>query len=246
MLKLISSPLILEPILHVAILLPFIILLLKEKSALNFQRVLIFAICYVIYQIVLVLPKLNPAFDFIQSRWNWEGKIYGIAWAIIAYFLFRKFFREHDFFTFRQNKVGFKSALTGAIAIVMLATIVWYIFGSSKLDYETLAFQVSLPGIDEEMIFRGILFGLLLSSLKNRIPFLGSPSVVITAILFGFIHALTIGKNHSVHFDPVYFIQTGFAGYVWAWITLKSRSILLAIFSHNFSNFFGTLAMMIK
>ncbi|MBP7500508.1 MAG: CPBP family intramembrane metalloprotease, partial [Chryseobacterium sp.] len=43
-----------------------------------------------------------------------------------------------------------------------------------------------------------------------------------------------------------YFIQTGFAGYIWGWITIKSRSILLAILSHNFSNFFGTLSTMIK
>ena len=39
---------------------------------------------------------------------------------------------------------------------------------------------------------------------------------------------------------------SGFAGYVWGWITIKSRSILLAIVSHNFSNFFGTLSTMIK
>ena len=242
MLKLLSSPLVLEPILHIAILLPFIILLLKEKSTINFQRILVFATSYIVYQVALVLPKLAPAFDFIQSSWNWDGKIYGI----VAYFLFRKFFREHDFFTFRQNKAGFKRALAGAIAVVILAGMVWYLFGSSALDYETLAFQASLPGIDEEMIFRGILFGLLLSSLKDRIPLLGNPGILITAILFGFIHALTIGKNYSIDFDPIYFIQTGFAGYVWAWITLKSRSILLAVFSHNFSNFFGTLAMMIK
>ena len=60
------------------------------------------------------------------------------------------------------------------------------------------------------------------------------------------MHALTIGKNNNINFSAVYFIQTGFAGYVWGWITIKSKSILLAILSHNFSNFFGTLSTMIK
>ncbi|SEK41982.1 CPBP family intramembrane glutamic endopeptidase [Parapedobacter koreensis] len=238
--------LLLEPIIQVLILVPFIIFLLKEKSALNFQRVFVFTICYIIYQIALVLPKINPIFDFIKSSWNWDGKIFGMIWAITAYFIFRKFFKENDFFTFKQNKKGFKRALIGAVSIIMLSALIWFLLGNSKFDFETLAFQISLPGIDEEMFFRGILFGLLLSSLKEKISFLGNPSILITSILFGFMHALTLDKNYSIDFDPIYFFQTGFAGYIWAWITFKSKSILLAILSHNFSNFFGTLSTMIK
>ena len=121
-----------------------------------------------------------------------------------------------------------------------------FLFFFSKFNLETLAFQISLPGIDEEIMFRGILLGLLATSLKDKISFLGNPSVLLTAILFGFMHALTLNKDYSINFEPIYFIQTGFAGYVWGWITIKSRSILLAIVSHNFSNFFGTLSTMIK
>ena len=58
------------------------------------------------------------------------------------------------------------------------------------------------------------------------------------------MHALTLTSD-SINFI-IYFLQTGSAGYIWAWITLKSKSILLAIISHNFSNFFGTLATMLK
>ncbi|MFT3739167.1 MAG: CPBP family intramembrane metalloprotease [Breznakibacter sp.] len=236
----------LEPVLQVLVLAPLIILSLKEKSKINFQRIIIFAVCYIVYQITLALPAIIPLFDFIKSSWNWDGKIFAIIWAIIAYALFRKFFGENDFFTLGQNKQGFKSALVGAVAITILSAIVWFLLGNSELDYETLAFQISLPGIDEEMIFRGILFGLLLSSLKDKIPVVGNPGILVVSILFGFTHALTLGDHYQVNFDPVYFLQTGFAGYIWAWITLKSRSILLAVLSHNFSNFFGTLSTMIK
>lgn len=236
----------LEPVIQVLILVPFIMLLLKEKSVLNFQRIFIFTICYIIYQMALVLPKIDPIFDFVKSSWNWDGKIYGIIWAITAYFLFRKLFKENDFFTVKQDKQGLKKALIGAVFMVVLSTIVWFLLGNTKLNYETLAFQISLPGIDEELVFRVVLFGLLVSSLKPKIAILGNPSILITAILFGFMHALTLDKNYSIQFNPIYFLQTGFAGYTWAWITLKSRSVLLAIVSHNFSNFFGTLSTMMK
>lgn len=236
----------LEALLQVIILIPFAFFLLKDKSKINFQRLLIFVLTYVVYQIILVLPKINPNSDFIKSSWNWDGKIYGIICGILFYFLFRKFFLENDFFTLKQNKENFKPALIGSISVVLLSTIIWFLLGNSEFNLETLVFQISLPGIDEEIMFRGIFLGLLATALKDKIYLLGNPSILLTAILFGFTHALTLDKNYSIDFNPIYFIQTGFAGYIWGWITIKSRSILLAILSHNFSNFFGTLSTMIK
>lgn len=236
----------LEAFLQVLILIPFAFFLLKKRTKINFQRLLIFVFCYVTYQVFLVLPKIDPMFDFITSSWNWDGKIYGIICGVFSYFLFNKYFRENNFFILKQNKESFKSALIGAISIVLLSTVIWFLLGQSQFNLETLAFQISLPGIDEEIMFRGILLGLLATSLKEKTLFLGNPSILLTAILFGFMHALTLTKNYEINFEPIYFIQTGFAGYVWGWITIKSRSILLAILSHNFSNFFGTLSTMIK
>lgn len=128
----------------------------------------------------------------------------------------------------------------------MLASIIWFILGKSNFNVETLAFQFLLPGIDEEIIYRGILLGLLMSTLKDKIKFIGNPSLLIISILIGLIHALTLDKNLSIKFSPMYFIQTGFGGFAWGWVTVKSRGIVLAVFSHNLSNFFGTLVTMIK
>lgn len=236
----------LEAFSQVMILVPFAVMLLKGYNKANFRRIAIFVLCYVSYQLILVLPKLSPAFDFVSSSWNWDGKILGIMWGVICYFIFKRHFAENNFFTLKQNKVNFKKALIWAVALVVLSTIVWFIFGTSKFNMETLAFQLTFPGIDEEIMFRGILLGLLMSALKDKASFLGNPSVLLTALLFGFMHALTLDVNYSVNFEPIYFVQTGFAGYIWGWITIKSRSILLAILSHNFSNFFGTLSTMIK
>lgn len=236
----------LEAFLQVAIILPFAIVLLKEFNKANFQRIAIFVLCYIVYQLILVLPKLNPAFDFVSSSWNWDGKILGVILGIICFYLFKKHFAENNFFTLKQSKTNLRKAQIGATALVILSTVVWYVLGKSKFDIETLAFQLTIPGVDEEIMFRGILLGLLMSALKCKIYFLGNPSVLLTAILFGFMHALTLDIDYSLSFEPVYFIQTGFAGYIWGWVTIKSRSILLAILSHNFSNFFGTLSTMIK
>ena len=154
-----------------------------------------------------------------------------------------KLFRDED----NRQIAGVCAGLGRYLGLeTSLIRIVWFLLGKSDFDTETLAFQLTVPGIDEEIMFRGILLGLLATSLQDKILFLGNPSILITAILFGFMHALTLNENFTIDFEPIYFLQTFLAGYIWGWITIKSRSILLAILSHNLSNFFGTLSTMIK
>ena len=172
------------------------------------------------------------------------------TWCCIWYtlfFSFQNYFKEHNYFTLKQDKNNIKKTSWVAFGLVVFATVVWYVLGNSDFDSETLLFQLTLPGIDEEIMYRVILLGLLMSSTENKITkFIGNPAVLITSILFGLIHAFTLSKDYSINFNLIYFLQTAFAGYIWGWVTIKNKSILLAILSHNFSNFFGTLATMIK
>ncbi len=233
--------------LHLLILAPFIFLCLKDRSKVNIQRFFVFLICYFVNSVFLALPKFYPFFDIIKGGWNWDGKIYGTLGGIAAYFLFRGLFKENDFFTFRQNRHGLKSALWWAGVMVVFSSILHFVVGgwTRTFDYETLAFQISLPGIDEEINIRGILLGLLVSSLREKISFWGNPAILLTSILFGFGHALSL-DGWAVKLNPLYFLYSGFVGYILGWIALKSRSLLLPILSHNLFNFFGTLVSMIK
>ncbi|MGE0088334.1 MAG: lysostaphin resistance A-like protein [Bacteroidales bacterium] len=235
-----------ESFLHVILIISIVFLILKEKSKVNYQRILIFAFCYIVYQLFLSLPAINDEFNFIESRWNWEGKIFGIIWGITSYFLFRRFFHENDFFTLKQNKKSYTQAMLVCIIYVTISTIIWFLFDKPAYDLESLIFELTLPGIDEEIIFRGIILGLFASSLKNKIPFIGNPSILLTAVLFALSHALSVKSQYVIDFNLYQFLQTGFTGYILGWVTIKSRSILLALLTHNLSNFLGALSTLIK
>ncbi|HQU86281.1 MAG TPA: hypothetical protein PKY59_24340, partial [Pyrinomonadaceae bacterium] len=193
----------LEAFLQVVILIPFSLFFIKALTKGNLLRILFFALIFIVYQIMLILPKLAQVFNFIGGNWNWDGKIFGILFGMICYFVFRKFFSENDFFTFRQEKKNFKKTLIVAISSVLLVTLIASFTGSSEFDGETLAFQITMPGIDEEIMFCGILLGLLATALKEKINFLGNPAVLLTSVLFGFIHAFTLDKNFSLGFEPI-------------------------------------------
>jgi len=235
-----------ESLLQLVVVLPMILLFLKKFDKENIKKILVFGLIFICYQILLNLPKHFGFLKIINGNWNWEGKILGILFGIICYFLFHHLFVEHDYFRLRQDKTYFKKASIVSLIVVVCATIIWYVLGKSEFDLESLAFQLTLPGIDEEIMYRGILLGLLMSGLKGQVRFIGNPSLLISSVLFGIIHALKLNESFTPNFNLIYFLQTGLAGYAWGWATIKSRSIVLAMASHNFSNFFGTLAMMIK
>ena len=97
------------------------------------------------------------------------------------YFLFRKQFSENNYFTFRQNKAGLKSALWIAFIIIGLRTLGGAL-RDKTFNLETLLFQLSMPGIDEEIIFRGIMLGLMYSSLRNGRSAAWNPSIMISNV----------------------------------------------------------------
>ena len=159
--------------------------------------------------------------------------------GIAIYFIFRQQFKDNDFFTFKQNKEGLKAALKVACALSLSG-----ILSIKEFNLETLLFQITMPGIDEEIMFRGILLGLMCSALRNNNKAYKNPAIIINGILFGLAHSLVF-QNGKVAFNTGAFIGTGMIGYALAYITIKTRSILIPMLTHNLSNFLKNLFSMI-
>lgn len=236
------SQMLIQALLNIVIILPLLLWFMKERTRENYLRILCIVLCYFISNLALILPNI-AVFNFIDGSWNWDGKIYSIVCGIAMYFLFRRQFSENNYFTFKQNKAGLKSALWIAIIIIGLRTLGGAL-RDKAFNLETLLFQLSMPGIDEEIIFRGILLGLMCSSLRNGRSAAWNPSIMINTILFGLVHAWSY-QDGALDFNLVSFIGSGLVGYVLTYITLKTRSILLAILTHNLCNFLPNLVSML-
>lgn len=71
-----------------------------------------------------------------------------------------------------------------------------------------------------------------------------SPAIIINVVLFGLVHSLTLGDG-ALQFNSVNFIWTAILGYSFAYITIKTRSILIPMLTHNLYNFTLNLLAMI-
>lgn len=233
----------LEPILHLVVILPLLLIFMKERTTKNYLRVLSIVGCYLIYYFALTLQYHFDCFNIIDGSWNWDGKIYGIVCGIAIYFIFRRQLSNNNFFTLKQDKVGLKSALKVAIAILSIA-ILGGVVNDREFNIETLLFQISMPGIDEEIMYRGVLLGLMCSALRAGGAAWRNPAIIINAVLFGLVHSLSLGDG-ALQFNSVNFMWTGLLGYGFGYITIKTRSILIPMLTHNLYNFTLNLLAMI-
>ena len=234
---------VITPLLHIAVILPLLLIFMKERTRENYLRVLSIIVCYFIYNAALTMQFQFNCLNIIHGNWNWDGKIYGIVCGVAMYFLFRRQFADNNFFTLRQDKAGLKSALKVVIAI-MCVSLLGGIVNDKEFNLETLLFQLSMPGIDEEIMYRGVLLGLMCSALRAGGATWRNPAIIINAILFGLVHALSFSDG-ALQINAMNFVWTGIVGYGFGYITIKTRSIVIPMLTHNLYNFTLNLLAMI-
>ena len=159
------------------------------------------------------------------------------------YFLFRRQFADNNFFTLKQDKEGLKSALKVVVAILSIS-ILGGVVNDREFNSETLLFQLFMPGIDEEIMYRGVLLGLMCSALRTGNAAWRNPAIIINAILFGLVHALSLSDG-ALQINAMNFVWTGIIGYSFGYITIKTRSIVIPMLTHNLYNFTLNLLSMI-
>jgi membrane protease YdiL (CAAX protease family) len=234
-----------ENFLKLIIVSPIIIFTLKNKKLETLKVLSAFVIFFLINQISINLPFISSELQISNwnSNWNWVGKIYTIIGSILFLIFYRKYPLKDYFLTFKQENKFFKKGVLIIISLLIFKTTLMFFAPTKLLNWETLFYQFSMPGIDEEIAYRGIMLGLLTKILKCKNLILNS-SVWITAILFGFAHGLSLSKEFSIIFNIQPFLITMFHGLIWGWITIRSGSILLALISHNLGNGMGNIIRM--
>lgn len=241
------TKIVLESFLPLLPILPLAILFIKEKR--QIKTLILFSSIFIFYQIVLKLPMRFQELQIIHGKWNWTGKLFGIITGLTLYYILRKKLKPFDFFRCKQDTQSLKKTILLTTVITCFAFFSF--FGTTKqFDIETLIYQLTLPGFDEEIMFRGILLGLLLTCFKDAIIIdkknYGNPSILFIGLLFGLAHGLGIEDNFDLKFELFPFIFTFMNGYIWSWITMESKSILQATISHNVSNFISHFISMTK
>ena len=177
--------------------------------------------------------------DILGGEWNWTGKLLalGLTLAIASH---PAFGWKNSGLTFRQREGSLPPALLASLPIIALY-LYFAVAGDETASVESIAFQLTLPGLEEETFYRGILLLAFTQAFRGRARFLGVDwgwGAILSSILFGLTHAFGYGDG-SFSFDLLTFLLTGVPALILVWMRERTGSLLLPIVLHNFGNSIG-------
>lgn len=181
--------------------------------------------------------------DLIGGAWNWQGKLLALA-ATVAIAASPAFGWRRTGFTFSQEPGSLKAALPVAALYCAFFVIIAAVFPGGRSSGEDVAFQLTLPGLEEEPFYRGVLLLALNQAFTGRKRILGVDwgwGAVLSCLLFGMAHAFGFSQG-SFSFDPITMALTALPSVIAVWLRLRTGSLLLPILLHNFGNSFSLLA----
>lgn len=178
------------------------------------------------------IPELFP-----ESDWNWQGK----GLALLATLLIASlpaFGRRRSGLTLTQAAGSLTASIPMALLYIGFFTGLALLFPTEPATAETIAFQLTMPGLEEEPFYRGVLLFALDRAFLARKRLLGVEwgwGALLSCLLFGLAHALGFSDG-GFAFDPLTMALTAVPSVVGVWLVLRTRSVLLPVVLHNFGN----------
>lgn len=236
------------PLIWLLIILPIVILALikSEKGQLKY---LAFFILYFLFDCYLQqLSMKYVSLEFLGLRFTWIGKILSLLTSLLIIYAVSKSDRQEIGFTTKTNtKQQLKSGLLFFLGFLLFDFIFKMILfpKGGGFDLETFAFQATMPGLTEELAFRGISLWLLDKVFLPKWTFKGIKfgwGFVIVTLLFGIVHGAFLSAQHVFKFDVVTMLYLILISSLSVGILRKfSGNLLYPVLGHNVINIMNAI-----
>lgn len=175
--------------------------------------------------------------DVIGGAWNWQGKLMAVAVTIGIAAVPAISWRRIGL-NIRQAPNSLNAAAPVAAAYCAFFVGIAMLFPSGRASVQDIAFQLTMPGIEEELFYRGSLLFALDQAFRGRKRLLGIDwgwGALLSCVLFGMAHGFGYSDT-GFSFDPIVLALTGIPSIIAVWLRLRTGSLLLPVLLHNFGN----------
>ena len=225
-----------------ALLLGFGLALGLLRRALFDLRWLLVAVGLVAFNNLLLSRGYRLIPDVLGGDWNWTGKALALA-GTLAIARLPAFGWPRVGLTLRQNPGSLRAAIPVALLYCGFFLSLALAFTSRPASAEDVAFQLTMPGLEEEPFYRGTLLFALDQAFRGRARFLGVEwgwGAVLSSFAFGLAHALSYSDG-AFSLDPLTMALTALPSFIAVWLRHRTGSLLLPVVLHNFGNAIGML-----
>jgi membrane protease YdiL (CAAX protease family) len=220
-----------------AITLPFVLIARPGKSAwrkLGLLSLFFFGL--------LLLVRIEIYWDFLQSPW--QGMVLGAVYALLVILITKS--AGSSGLTAKIDRLAWRDAIIATVLLLVFVVVRNLVLrnispapqGGTGVGVEFLLYQLTMPGIAEELAYRGVIQSRLNTIFPRPWKIAGAPlgwGFVITAILFWAVHAFRVeGLSLSFYWQTL--TMQLIAGLVFGWLRERTDSILPGIIAHNLTN----------
>lgn len=177
------------------------------------------------------IPNLLP------GSWNWQGKLLALA-ATLAIAALPAFGWRRIGLTLAQAPGSLKAALPVLALYCAFFLAIGLLFPGDPASGEDIAYQLTMPGLEEEAFYRGLLLFALDRAFTARVRLLGVDwgwGALLSCLLFGMTHAFGYSDG-AFALEPTVMALTALPALIGVWLRLRTGSLLLPVVMHNFGN----------
>ena len=227
-----------------AFVLPFVALafITSRKGKAALRPVLLFAAFILLDNACIWLMKVV---EFIPAwgRWNWQGKVLEAGFPVLlALALPAAFGAKRMGLGLPVSKRSWRdTAITCALYLVVGVPLILLMgahFGLTA-GAPTYAYEATMPGLGEEIMYRGVMLMLLNEAFGRPWKFAGIQfgwGFIIVSALFGFLHGMDAPSMEKIQIVWSGMIFPALTGIVLAWLRERTGSVWPGVLFHNFVN----------
>jgi Type II CAAX prenyl endopeptidase Rce1-like len=236
-----------EDLLALATALPLVMAGLRNQV--HPDRLRLVSLSALVFLSTNLATSANSIFGIKQPgglHWNWVGKLAClIVLALLVPVLPSGTLQKSGILRAPTKS----SALSIFVVSVFCALLGWTagVAPGVHVGRESLAFQLLMPSLAEEPVYRAILPALLGTALGSPWKLAGAQVGwwwLVCSMLFGAGHGIVWSHQDGLQFHAVLFVATGIVGLLFGWLAARCLSVWPCVICHSLINATGLVVAM--
>lgn len=234
---------------NLALILPVILAALVHKRFCKpaLKSLLLF-VCFFVLTVCLMFSSMLFEVIPFWGGWPWQSNLVEVLGIVLLVALVPGFTAKRFGFQLSTRPRSWRSLAICCILYIFIAvpltlwSVQWHLGFNARLP--EYLFEAVLPGVVEELWYRGLLLSLLNEGFGRpwkvgQTPF-GWGGIIII-VLFGTLHGVAVSSKLSVHVYWSVMFLPGLVGIVLTWLKERSGSVWPGVVFHNFVDLVNTI-----